>query len=87
MKEKTELYSAIAKAEIPAAAAGIIQNSFLAAKPEEKVLWICKCGNVNRTSFCPECGAPKSFENWICTCGTKNKGKFCTECGKKLVEY
>ena len=85
--EKIMFYSALAKGTNMAAAASAIQSESPAANPKEKVSWICECGNINETSFCPECGAPKNFKNWVCSCGTKNSGKFCTECGKKLVEY
>lgn len=84
--EKIMFYSALAKGTKTAAAASTIQSENPAANHQEKVSWICKCGNVNKTSFCPECGAPRNFKNWVCSCGTKNSGKFCTECGKELAK-
>ena len=85
--EKARLYSAIAKGASPVIAASAVQSENPSPQTQEKVSWLCKCGAQNKTNFCSECGAPKSFEKWVCSCGTKNSGKFCMECGKKLAEY
>lgn len=44
--------------------------------------WVCRCGKVNTSKFCSECGEPKPHDGWVCSCGAVNKGKFCQECGK-----
>jgi CDGSH-type Zn-finger protein len=85
--EKARLYSAIAKGASPVIAASAVQAENPVPKPQEKVLWLCKCGAQNKTNFCSECGSPKDFDYWICSCGTKNHGKFCMECGRKLEKY
>lgn len=56
------------------------------AESKKKVhQWICSCGETNTSKFCPQCGAPRSYNRWICFhCGTENKGNFCTECGTPL---
>lgn len=45
------------------------------------IKWLCTCGSVNDSKFCPKCGKEKSLERWICICGQVNIGKFCTRCG------
>lgn len=48
--------------------------------------WKChKCGTINTSKFCMECGTKRE---WTCSCGTVNLGRYCTECGKgrALVE-
>lgn len=86
-KENIRLYSEIAKAANPVAAARTVQSVNPAQKPLEKVSWLCKCGKENKANLCSECGSQKSFEKWVCSCGTKNSGKFCMECGRKAEEY
>lgn len=48
--------------------------------------WICSCGAVNQSKFCPECGQPKPREYQCSKCGWKptdptKPPKFCPECG------
>ena len=47
--------------------------------------WTCKCGTVNTSKFCQNCGEkkPEAVEGWTCECGTVNKGNFCQNCGSK----
>lgn len=47
------------------------------------IKWICTCGSINTSPFCPECGNKKSLEKWLCPCGAINTTRFCSECGKK----
>jgi len=50
--------------------------------------WLCSCGEVNTTKFCPECGEAKPVEEIKCdSCGYMPEGaapKFCPECGTKF---
>lgn len=41
--------------------------------------WVCTCGSINNSKFCPECG--RSSGRWRCTCGNLNTTPFCPECG------
>ena len=48
--------------------------------------WTCKCGTVNTSKFCSNCGEKKPLtdaDGWTCECGTVNKGNFCQNCGNK----
>lgn len=46
------------------------------------ILWKCsKCGCMNDSKFCKDCGTPKK-EIWKCEkCGTENDSLFCKQCG------
>ena len=55
-------------------------------KPQAADGWKCKCGTVNTSKFCSECGEAKPTNGWKCSCGAENKGKFCSECGAKKPE-
>lgn len=50
--------------------------------------WLCDCGAVNTSKFCPECGGAKPVEVISCgNCGYVPEGdtpKFCPECGTKF---
>ena len=71
-KENIRLYSEIAKAANPVAAARTVQSVKPAKMTLEKVSWLCKCRKENKANLCSECGSKKSFEKWVCSCGTKN---------------
>lgn len=58
---------------------------------KEDMEWVCSCGSVNHTSFCPECGAPRpsSLKVRCAQCGWESDGlakapNFCPNCGKPL---
>ena len=55
------------------------------ADPAPQNSWTCKCGTVNTSKFCTECGGAQ-VTGWTCSCGAVNKGKFCSECGAKKPE-
>jgi hypothetical protein len=53
--------------------------------PED--VWVCECGSINRSPFCPECGKPRPAAVWYCPeCGAENHSKFCVKCGTKRPE-
>ncbi|MBE5811891.1 MAG: hypothetical protein E7318_13340 [Clostridiales bacterium] len=50
--------------------------------------WLCPCGAVNNTNFCPDCGTARPEPEPTCAnCGYDPKGdppNFCPECGTKF---
>lgn len=58
-----------------------MQNNIEQFHVQPENSWKCiKCGCINDSKFCKDCGTAKP-ETWKCVCGAENTGAFCTECG------
>lgn len=70
------------------------QQSGMAKPKDQQDSWKCKCGAVNSSKFCEECGMkkPEDISNYRCNkCGfeppsDKPLPKFCPECGDPFNE-
>lgn len=70
------------------------QQSGISKPKDQQDSWKCKCGAINNSKFCVECGLkkPEDSSNYRCNkCGFepssyKNLPRFCPECGDPFNE-
>lgn len=55
----------------------VLNAHFEKEQSNPSIQWLCICGSVNDSKYCPICGKEKSYERWICTCEKVNIGKYC----------